>query len=362
MIISNYFNKNDNDTNNKLISYFNDLNNGIKLKRDDFLYILDNINDEVFSVLQSLAYQKRKLIYNDSVFIRGLIEISNYCKKDCYYCGIRKSNLTAHRYRYDKNKIYEIVTYAYQRGYRTIVMQGGEDDYYTKELLEEIIGKIRNDYPDVAITLSLGEKDYDTYQALFRAGANRYLLRHESASKKHYEKLHPSFMSFDNRMQCLNDLKKIGYQTGAGLMVGSPFQTNDDLVEDLLFLQEFQPQMIGIGPYLRHHATPFKDMSNGKLEHVLVMYALARLIVPHALLPSTTATSSLDKTGRLKALLSGCNVIMINLSDIDKRKSYTLYENKSYQGDESDEFIELIKKDIEQANMKIDFSIGNYRK
>lgn len=362
MIFANYYNKNNKATTKQLINYFQALYEGAKLTSADFLFILNNINDELLPELQKLACAKRDEVYGKAVFIRGLIEITNYCQRDCFYCGIRKSNEAVQRYRYDKNKIAAIVARAYRKGYRTIVLQGGEDDYYTPDLLVNIISSLKKKYPEMALTLSLGEKTKATYQALFAAGANRYLLRHESASKRHYGQLHPPTMSYEQRMQCLRDLKAIGYQTGAGLMVGSPYQTNEDLVQDLLFLQEFKPHMIGIGPYLRHYQTPFKNKANGVLEHVLVIYCLARLLVPRALLPSTTATSSLAKDGRLKALRSGCNVIMINLSDEDKRVNYSLYENKTYKGDESVAYLKLIENDIESAALEMDFSIGNYRK
>ena len=362
MILNNYYRKNNNETNQQLKLLIDSLYNNKKLCKEEFLFILNHINEELFSYLQAKACLKRNEIYQDSVFIRGLIEISNYCIQDCYYCGIRLSNKNVERYRYDKETILRIVADAYQKSYKTIVLQGGEDSYYTDEILVSIIKEIKEKYPDLVITLSLGERTLESYQELYDAGASRYLLRHESASERHYQKLHPEKMSLQKRKECLTNLKVIGFQTGAGLMVGSPFQTNEDLVEDLLFLQEFQPEMIGVGPFLKHHETPFKDESNGDLNHVLVIYALARLIVPNALIPSTTATSSLAKDGRLKALKSGCNVIMINLSDFDKRKNYQLYENKVYQGDESDEYRELIRSDINKANLIMDFSQGNYRR
>lgn len=361
MVLNNFTQQNTSIVNERIIDYFERLNNNEKLSYDDFLWLLDHINYETFPHLQKLAYQKRKAIYGDSVYIRGLIEISNYCIQDCFYCGIRKSNDVVERYRYDKDTIIAIVNKAYHKGYRTIVLQGGEDTYYNDNLLVDIITTIKKDYPDLAVTLSLGERNKLSYEKLARAGANRYLLRHESASHSHYQKLHPNRL-LESRLNCLQKLKELGYQTGAGFMVDSPHQKNTDLVKDLLFIQKFQPQMIGIGPYLSHPQTPFKDFANGDLNHVLVCYALARLICPRALIPSTTATSSLDKKGRYQALKSGCNVIMINLSPVEKRKNYTLYANKTYAGDESDAYLNLIESDIKKAGLQIDFSIGNYIK
>lgn len=361
LILENYFKLNDTKVNEKLVELFERLNNNEIFNKEEFLFILNHINYETFPILQELAFKKRLSIYQDKVYIRGLLEITNYCQQDCYYCGIRKSNHKVNRYRYDRLTVLKIVSNAYQKGYRTIVMQGGEDNYYSDEILVSIVEELKQEYPDIAITLSLGEKEYQSFQKLKQAGVDRYLLRHESASEQLYEKLHPKNMSLKHRIECLENLRKLNFQTGAGFMVGSPYQTNEDLVEDLLFIQKFKPEMIGIGPYLTHQQTPFKDFDNAVLEHVLVCYALVRLISPYSLIPATTATSSLDKTGRLKALQSGCNVIMINLSDFDKRQNYSLYENKSYLGDESDEFIQLINKDIEKAGLKIDFSIGNYR-
>lgn len=359
MILNNYFNKNKTHLNNELKLFIDKLSTN-KITKEEFIWFLDNINYEVFTYLKDKAFLKRLEVYGNKVYIRGLIEISNYCQRDCYYCGIRKSNLNVERYRYLDNEILKIIDKAYLKGYRTIVLQGGEDNFYDDEYLVNLIIEIKDKYPDIALTLSLGEKAKDSYQSFKQAGANRYLLRHESASLKHYQKLHPDNMLLENRLDCLKNLKELNYQTGAGFMVGSPYQTNEDLACDLLLLQEMQPEMIGIGPYLNHHQTPFKDFDNGQLEHVLVCYALARLICPQALIPATTATSSLDKQGRKKALECGCNVIMINLSDFEKRQNYSLYENKSYVGDESQEYVDLIKKDIESVGLEMDYNIGNH--
>ncbi|MDH6602897.1 biotin synthase [Bacilli bacterium PM5-9] len=362
MILKNYYKKNSDEVNNNLKKLINKLDIGEKLSKSDFLMILDFFNYELLPFLQEKAYLKNKSVYNNSVYIRGLIEISNFCKNDCLYCGIRRSNNKVKRYRYNKEMIVTIVQNAYQKGYRTIVLQGGEDNYYNDETLIDIIKTIKKMYPDLIVTLSLGERDKESYQKLFNAGASRYLLRHESASKDHYQKIHPSNMKLEYRIECLKNLKEIGYQTGAGFMVGSPYQENKDLVEDLMFIQEFQPEMIGIGPFLKHIDTPFKKQENADINHVLTLYALARLIVPNALIPSTTATSSLTPSGRYQALCSGCNVIMINLSSQDNRKDYKLYENKVYQGDESLEYVDLIESDINKAGLRIDFSQGNHSK
>ncbi len=278
--------------------------------------------------LAAEADRVRRAVYGDAVFIRGLIEFTNYCKNNCYYCGIRRGNAKAVRYRLTREQILDCCAVGYELGYRTFVLQGGEDPYFTDARVCEIVSAIREGYPDCAITLSIGEKSRESYQAYFDAGANRYLLRHETANAEHYAKLHPPELSLENRKRCLYDLRDIGYKVGAGMMVGSPYQTTANLVEDLRFLQDLQPHMIGIGPYLTHHDTPFADQPNGSLPLTLRLLSILRLLFPHALIPATTALGTIHPQGREMGLKAGANVIMPNLSPVGVRKKYELYENK----------------------------------
>ena len=312
--------------------------------------------------LENLAFHGRNLrdkYYGPKVFFRGLIEISSYCRKDCYYCGIRCSNNKAIRYRMTKKEILQSCKLGYDIGLRTFVLQGGEDEYYTSEILPSIIEEIRSTFPDCAITLSLGESSYDTYKKLYQAGARRYLLRHETADKKHYKMLHPGQSSFEDRKSCLYNLKEIGFQVGAGFMVDSPYQTYDTLAENLIFLKELNPHMIGIGPFIPASGTPLGNERPGKVEDVLVMLALVRLMLPKALLPSTTAMGTLDPKGREKALMAGANVVMPNLSPVATKSKYQLYDNKICTGDESAHCRVCIEKRINSTGMKVDMGRGD---
>ena len=283
------------------------------------------------------AVEVRQVYYGTAVFTRGLIEVSNYCKNDCLYCGIRKSNKECSRYRLSLDDIYACATEGYELGFRTFVLQGGEDPWFSDERLREIVSTIKNAHPDCAITLSMGERTRDSYQRLFETGADRYLLRHETASSKLYKMLHPEEMSFENRMRCLQDLKEIGYAVGCGFMVGAPFQTTHDLALDLKFIEEFQPEMCGIGPFVPHHATPFSHAPAGSVELTCFLLSLIRLIRPSVLLPATTALGTLDSKGREKGILAGANVVMPNLSPVAVRKDYELYDNKICTGEEAAE-------------------------
>lgn len=305
------------------------------------------------------AFSLRKKHYGNKVFIRGLIEISNYCKNDCFYCGIRKSNGEVSRYRLTEDEIMSCCENGYRLGFKTFVMQGGEDYYYDDSCMCRIITKIKENYPDCAITLSLGEKDRETYKKYKDAGADRYLLRHETATLSHYRKLHPTEMSLENRKRCLYDLKEIGFQVGAGFMVGSPFQTADNLAEDLLFLKELQPEMVGIGPFIPHCDTPFKDFKSGTVELTVTMLALTRIMLPKCLLPATTALGTIAKDGRERGFMAGANVVMPNLSPLDFRKDYSLYNDKAYTGDEAAESIKTIEENVKKLGLEIDFSRGD---
>ncbi len=290
---------------------------------------------ELSPVLAEKAVAVRKEIYGDTVFTRGLIEISNICKNDCYYCGIRKSNRNCDRYRLTEEQIISCADEGYELGFRTFVLQGGEDPYYTDEVLIRIIKSIKDHHPDCAVTLSMGERSYESYKALHEAGADRYLLRHETADKEHYQTLHPAEMSFDNRMRCLKELREIGYQVGCGFMVGSPGQTAEHLAKDLKFIEEFKPDMCGIGPFIPHKDTPFRDKPAGTLELTCYLLSIIRLIHPPVLLPATTALGTIHPLGREMGIQAGANVVMPNLSPVTVRNKYMLYDNKICTGEES---------------------------
>lgn len=301
----------------------------------------------------------RKKYYSNKVYIRGLIEISNYCKNNCYYCGIRRDNLNICRYRLEKSEILDSCDIGYLLGFRTFVLQGGEDNHFSDEYICDIIYSIKSKYSDCAITLSIGEKSYESYKKYYDAGADRYLLRHETANAIHYNKLHPDSMSLDERKKCLFNLKDIGYQVGSGFMVGSPFQTVENIVEDLRFLEELMPDMIGIGPFISHHDTPFKEFKNGSLELTLKLIAILRHMFPYSLIPATTALATLGTDGRQQALKVGANVIMPNLSPTEYRNFYSLYDNKKSFGSESAEQLNLLKEIVNSVGYEIVQDIGN---
>lgn len=324
-----------------------------KLTTTEYKYLIDNRNEEITELLKNEAVKKRKEVYGNTVFIRGLIEISNICKNDCLYCGIRASNKECDRYRLTKEEILSCCDEGYSLGFRTFVMQGGEDLHFIDEVLCDIIGEIKKKYPDCAITLSLGERSCESYKKLYDAGADRYLLRHETADEEHYNKLHPSKMSYKTRMECLKNLKKIGFQTGCGFMVGSPYQTTENLAKDLKFIEEFSPQMCGIGPFIPHKATQFHDCPSGDVELTCYLLSIIRLIKPTILLPATTALGSAEQGGREKGILCGANVIMPNLSPHSVRKKYELYNNKLISGNESAQEIENLKNSMKNIGYKI---------
>lgn len=310
--------------------------------------------------LLSLADTIRKEHYGDKVFLRGLIEFTNYCKNGCFYCGLQNTNKDIKRYRLNKEEILNCCKTGYALGFRTFVMQGGEDPYFDDEMFCGIIREIRKTYPDCAITLSFGEKSYDTYKKYYEAGANRYLLRHETINNAHYSKLHPSYMTIETRVKCLENLKEIGFQTGAGIMVGSPYQTIENIAEDLIFLRDFKPHMIGIGPFMPQNQTLFKDFPAGELNQTVTVLALARILLPKVLLPATTALASVSEKGRELGLKSGCNVVMPNLSPSENRKNYALYDNKASLGKESAEGLKLLCETIKNAGYTPDFSRGDH--
>lgn len=305
------------------------------LTTDEYKKLIEFRTEETAAYLAEKADAVRKGVYGNKVFTRGLIEISNVCKNDCLYCGIRKSNKNCERYRLTDEEILECCREGYSLGFRTFVLQGGEDGHFTDEAVCGIVSQIKTLYPECAVTLSLGERSRESYQKLYDAGADRYLLRHETATKEHYEKLHPENMSFDTRMECLKNLREIGFQTGCGFMVGSPYQTADDIARDLKFIEEFSPDMCGIGPFIPHKDTQFCDYQAGSVDLTCYLLSVIRLIKPNILLPATTALGSLDPFGREKGIKSGANVIMPNLSPQSVRKKYQIYDNKLSDGTES---------------------------
>lgn len=338
------------------------LNNEHSLSLEQYEYLIENRSEEARDMLRNLAVQARKKVYGNSVYIRGLIEFSNICKNDCYYCGIRRSNKNSDRYRLTKEQILECTDEGYDLGFRTFVLQSGEDLYFTDEVLEEIIYKIKKNHPDCAVTLSIGEREKESYKKLFDAGADRFLLRHETADKEHYEKLHPKEMSFEHRMKCLQELKEIGYQVGCGFMVGSPFQTTKTLAKDLKFIEEFSPEMCGIGPFIPHNETPFKEYQSGTVELTCYLLSIIRLIKPNILLPATTALGTIKEGGREEGILSGANVVMPNLSPMSVRKKYDLYNNKICTGEESAQCKDCLEKSMNSIGYEIVIHRGDIKK
>ncbi|MDY3121024.1 [FeFe] hydrogenase H-cluster radical SAM maturase HydE [Suipraeoptans intestinalis] len=330
-----------------------------QLDREEWVTLLQGQSPEFSEYLFALARKVRQKHYGTDVYVRGLIEFTNYCRNDCYYCGIRKSNPTASRYRLSPEEILSCCRIGYRLGFRTFVLQGGEDGYYTDARLVPLVERIKTSYPDCAITLSVGERDRNSYQRLFDAGADRYLLRHETFQHTHYSKLHPASLSAGHRQDCLWTLKEIGYQVGTGFMVGSPFQTDQHLAEDLLFITRLNPQMVGIGPFIPHHATPFAKKSAGTLEKTLFLLALLRLLLPKVLLPATTALGTIHPKGRELGILAGANVVMPNLSPTSVRKDYALYDNKICTGDEAAECRVCLERRVNSIGYQITTARGD---
>ena len=327
----------------------------------ELLTLINAEYGETDRYLAGQAEQVRRSVYGDHVFIRGLIEFTNYCKNDCNYCGIRRGNRNCQRYRLTQEEILSCCEAGYALGFRTFVLQGGEDPYFTRQRITDLVQAIKQAHPDCAVTLSVGEKDRETYQEWFDAGADRYLLRHETANPELYASLHPAELSLQNRMRCLQDLKEIGFQTGCGFMVGSPGQTPEMILEDLRFIQDFQPQMVGIGPFIPHKDTVYCQENPGSAALTLRLLAILRLMLPQVLLPATTALGTVMGDGRQQGMRYGCNVVMPNLSPSDVRKKYALYDNKISAGEEAAESVALLKKSMEAIGYQVVTDRGDWK-
>ena len=345
-------------TNKQLIQKLN--TEGV-LTKDEFVCLLSSYRKADAEYAQKLAQKIAKQHYGNKVFIRGLIEFTNICRQNCYYCGLRAENSKASRYRLTKEDILECCREGYPLGFRTFVLQGGEDPHFDDELVCDIVESIKKEFPDCAVTLSIGEKSRDTYQKFFDSGADRYLLRHETADDEHYSNLHPNTLSLSNRKNCLFNLKEIGFQTGCGFMVGSPYQTFETLAEDLLFIHELQPQMVGIGPFLPHKDTPFGKEPAGSFELTLFLLSLVRIMQKNVLLPSTTALGTIHPQGREMGILSGANVVMPNLSPVSVRKKYMLYDGKISSDSESAQGLAELKERLNKIGYEIAVSRGDFK-
>ena len=335
------------------------LDEGKQLDAREFARIIKDCGADDLAFAMECANAKRKAQFGDEIYLRGLVEFTNYCRNDCLYCGIRRSNQQVKRYRLTTEQIMECLEQGYSAGLRTLVLQGGEDAYFNDERICAIVSKIKSRHPDIAVTLSIGERTRESYRLLREAGADRYLLRHETASEWHYAKLHPLSQTLANRLECLRTLKALGYQVGCGMMVGSPFQTAECLAQDLAFIQEFRPQMVGIGPFIPHKATPFANEKAGTVEQTLLMLSLVRLIHPKVLLPSTTALATLHPEGRRRGILAGANVVMPNLSPLSVRDNYTLYDNKANTGLEAVEGLAALERELATIGCRISKSRGD---
>ncbi len=344
---------------NQILPLVKKLSDTHSLELSEYEELILNRNSESERQLRNLAVSVRHEIYGYDVYVRGLIELSNICRNDCLYCGIRRSNTNCDRYRLTPEEIIACSDEGYELGFRTFVLQGGEDSFFNDDVLGGIVREIKARHSDCAVTLSMGERSYESYKYLRECGADRYLLRHETANREHYMKLHPQSMSYDNRMKCLHELRELGYQVGCGFMVGSPYQTVKTLAEDLKFIEEFKPEMCGIGPFIPHKDTPFHDYPSGTLELTCYLLSIIRLIHPPVLLPSTTALGTIDPLGREKGIMSGANVVMPNLSPVRVRKKYELYDNKICTGEESAQCRECLSRRMKSIGYEVVVARGD---
>ncbi|MBR0247683.1 MAG: [Synergistaceae bacterium] len=331
------------------------------LSVEEYEALISNHTDEDTRLLRTLAVEARRKIYGNAVYVRGLIEISNICRNDCYYCGIRQSNTECERYRLTRDEILECADEGYGLGFRTFVLQGGEDLYFSDDVLGGIVRDIKTHHPDCVVTLSMGERSCESYKFLRECGADRYLLRHETADPEHYARLHPSAMSYGHRMNCLRELRELGYQVGCGFMVGSPYQTARNLAEDLKFIEDFKPEMCGIGPFIPHKDTPFRDFPAGTAEMTCYLLSVIRLIHPPVLLPATTALGTINPIGREMGIMAGANVVMPNLSPVKVRKKYELYDNKICTGEESAQCRECLSNRMRKIGYEIVVDRGDIK-
>ena len=348
-----------NDKNKIMLELLCKLEEEQSLSKSEWIQLIDSCNPQTAEVLFKKARKQCEIYYNKKVFIRGLIEFTNFCKNNCYYCGIRRNNKNINRYRLTEDAIMSCCHTGYKLGFRTFVLQGGEDLFFTDDRMVSIIKSIKSEFCDCAVTLSIGERSTESYKRMYDAGADRFLLRHETFNKEHYESLHPQELSSENRQKCLYALKETGYQVGSGFMVGSPGQTTEHLAEDMIFLKQLNPHMVGIGPFIPHHDTPFKNEKSGTIDKTLYMIGLLRLMLPGVLLPATTALASLETDGRKKGILAGANVVMPNLSPVVTRKDYSLYDNKRCLGDEAAEGVGLLKEEMKDIGYEIVVSRGD---
>ena len=337
------------------------LNSEKALTHAEWVQLFDTFTEEdrlyAAEIARGIAVEK----FGKKVYFRGIVEFSNRCKNDCLYCGIRRSNRNVHRYTLSKEEIMECCDMGYELGYRTFVLQSGEGGDYTIEWMADLVRSIKAAHEDVAVTLSLGELEYEDYKTLREAGADRYLLRHETANKEHYDKLHSEGMSFEHRMQCLKWLKELGFQTGAGIMVGSPYQTSECLADDMIFMNDFRPEMIGVGPFLPHSETPFKDEPAGSYELTLFLLSLCRIMLPDVLLPSTTALGTIRPDGREQGILAGANVIMPNMSPTEVRKEYMLYDNNICTDEQANVCSGCLKYMLQRIGYEVDPGRGDFK-
>lgn len=323
------------------------------LEKEQWEQLFRDYTAEDVSYAVTLAQETAIAHFGKKIYFRGIIEFTNFCKNDCYYCGIRKSNHQCQRYRLLPEDILECCREGYENGFRTFVLQGGEDGWFTDDRLCKLIREIKNHYPDCAVTLSVGERSPESYRRLREAGADRYLLRHETADPVHYRQLHPEPQSIENRIRCLNDLKALGYQTGCGIMVGTPGQTPKTLAEDMKLMERLQPEMIGIGPFLPHKETPFRGEAKGSVELTLFLLALCRIQFPKVLLPATTALGTAELDGRKQGVLAGCNVVMPNLSPKNVRKKYMLYDEKAGTDLSAEEGIRILRQQMKEIGYEV---------
>ncbi len=344
-----------------VITLIDKLNSEKKLTHIEWCYILENYTESDRLYAENISRDITTELFGKKIYFRGIIEFTNICKNDCYYCGLRRSNCNIERYRLTKEDILECAKDGYENGFRTFVLQGGEDRYFSDDVLCDIIKSIKELFPDCAVTLSVGERSKESYIRLYNAGADRYLLRHEAAEKRLYSELHPSFQKHEERIRCLYDLREIGFQTGCGFMIGVPHQTVSDLATDMVFIQEFKPQMIGLGPFIPHKDTPFGVFKNGSPELTLFLISLSRIMLPNVLMPATTALGTVRGDGRKLGVLAGCNVVMPNLSPLKVRKKYMLYDNKAGTDCDAKTGVELLRKQMEEIGYEVISARGDYK-